>query len=98
MSRKDAIEWVRQLLIKSRGRELPGSFNPLLVGELSRDQSVNWETIAREHVKKIWVACRQFLEKLLSCIADDGTIASLFTNWIDPKINKKFEDANKALD
>lgn len=42
MSRKDAIEWVRQLLIKSRGRELPGSFNPLLVGELSRDQSVNW--------------------------------------------------------
>ncbi|KAL2216756.1 dynamin GTPase [Thermoascus aurantiacus ATCC 26904] len=77
MSRKDAIEWVRQLLIKSRGRELPGSFNPLLVGELFRDQSVNWEKIAREHVKKIWVACRQFLEKLLSSIADDETIASL---------------------
>lgn len=61
MSWKDAIEWVRQLLFKSRGRELPGTFNPLLVGELFRDQSVNWEVIAREHVKKIWLACRNFL-------------------------------------
>lgn len=29
-----AVQWVGQALIRTRGRELGGNFNPLLVGEL----------------------------------------------------------------
>ena len=98
ISRAEAIEWVRKLLVKSRGRELPGSFNPLLAGELFRDQSVHWERIARQHIREIWLASKEFLEKLLGTIMDDETYGALFTHWIDPNTNQRFEKANQALD
>jgi hypothetical protein len=30
----EALEWVSQVLIRTRGKELAGNFNPLLIGEL----------------------------------------------------------------
>lgn len=98
MSRADAIEWVRKLLVRSRGRELPGSFNPLLVSELFRDQSRPWERIAREHVHDIWIASRTFLESLLSILADQDTFGSLFTHWVGPVLTERFTKANERLD
>lgn len=98
ISRKEALEWVRKFLMKSRGRELPGSFNPLLVGELFRDQSINWEKISREHVKKIWLASKVFLERLLHATTDDKTLGALFTYWIDPKSRERLEKGNQVLD
>jgi Dynamin central region/Dynamin family len=98
IGRNAAIEWVQQLLVKSRGRELPGSFNPLLVGELFRRQSIYWEKIAREHVEKIWVASKDFLKRVLDKIADDETQGALFTHWIDNATNERFNKANQVLD
>jgi hypothetical protein len=97
MSRKDAIDWVRKILVKSRGRELPGSFNPLLVGESFRDQSILWEKIARQHVEEIWKASKVFLERLLDAITDQETLVALFTHWIDRTLNERFKNANQAL-
>ena len=98
LSRADAIEWVRKLLVRSRGRELPGSFNPLLVSELFRDQSRPWERIAREHVRDIWLASKEFLEKLLDVLTNGETFETLFTHWIDPILTARIEKANQRLD
>ena len=98
MSRADAIEWVRKLLVRSRGRELPGSFNPLLVSELFRDQSRPWEKLAREHVQKIWMASKAFLERLFEILTDEKTFGTLFTHWIDPSLTARFKRANDRLD
>ena len=98
MSRADAIEWVRKLLVRSRGRELPGSFNPLLVSELFRDQSRPWERISREHVQNIWIVSRTFLESLLSILADKDTFGSLFTHWVEPVLTERLKKANERLD
>jgi hypothetical protein len=38
-----ALDLVRQVLIRTRGKELPGNFNPLLVGELFWEQSSKWQ-------------------------------------------------------
>ncbi|THC91703.1 hypothetical protein EYZ11_008848 [Aspergillus tanneri] len=98
MTREEAIEWVRQLLVRSRGRELPGLFDPILVGELFRYQSINWEIIARNHVKKAWEACKKFIELLLNDIGDEEATEELLALWVDPIIYQRFEDANKVLD
>ena len=98
MSRAEAIEWVRKLLVRSRGRELPGSFNPLLVSELFRDQSRPWEKLAREHVRKIWLASKAFLERVFEILADEETFETLFTHWIDPSLTARFKRANDRLD
>lgn len=98
MSRADAIEWVRKLLVRSRGRELPGSFNPLLVSELFRDQSGPWEQIAREHIQKVWMASKDFLERLLDVLTDEDTFGALLTHWIGPNLTARFKEANEWLD
>ena len=98
MCRADAIEWVRKLLVRSRGRELPGSFNPLLVSELFRDQSTPWERIAREHVRNIGTASKAFLEGIFDILTDEETFETLFSNWIDPNLTARFKSANERLD
>jgi hypothetical protein len=80
---------VRKLLSRSRGRELPGSFNPLLVGELFRDQSVRWEGFAREHVKAIWVASKRSLEKLCDAIMDEESLVDKL--WKDAMSERHLE-------
>lgn len=98
MSRADAIEWVRKLLVRSRGRELPGSFNPLLVSELFRDQSRPWERIAREHVQNIWMASKAFLERVFGMLTNEETFDTLFSHWIDPNLTARLERANERLE
>lgn len=34
LGRRQALDWVEKTLIQTRGRELAGNFNPLLIGEL----------------------------------------------------------------
>ena len=38
-SKPRAIDWVRRVLVRTRGKELPGNFNPLLISELFWKQS-----------------------------------------------------------
>jgi hypothetical protein len=51
---KEAISWVRDTLVSSRGRELPGTFSPMLIGELFRVQSTPWEELSKNHIKDVW--------------------------------------------
>jgi hypothetical protein len=55
---------------RSRGRELPGNFNPMLVSQLFWDQSERWGGIARSHVDSVAGICKDFLLQVL-----DHTIA-----------------------
>ena len=98
MGRADAIEWVRKLLVRSRGRELPGSFNPLLASELFRDQSRPWERIAYEHVQGVWRASNIFLEELLNNVTNKEVFGTLFTHWIEPKLATRMEGAKERLE
>lgn len=42
----EALEWVSQVLIRTRGKELAGNFNPLLIGELFWEQSSKWPSMS----------------------------------------------------
>lgn len=57
ISSLDALVWVKGILSRSRGRELPGNFNPLLISELFWEQSCQWEILAQDHVENIWEVC-----------------------------------------
>lgn len=61
-----SIEWVNQALMRTRGRELSGNFNPLLVGELFWEQSSKWNALAADHVERVAQLCRDFLNILLN--------------------------------
>jgi len=36
-----------------RGKELVGSFNPLLIDELFWEQSANWNRLARDYIELV---------------------------------------------
>lgn len=66
LDHKKSIEWVNQALVRTRGRELSGNFNPLLVGELFWEQSSMWNSLAADHVERVAQVCRDFLNILLN--------------------------------
>ena len=98
MTRNEAIEWVHKQIQRSRGRELPGSYDPMRVYELFQDQSMNWEYYARDHVQAVWKVLKEFLERLLNSTTNQKTCAALLSYWIDPRVNERYDKANGELD
>ncbi|ESZ97970.1 putative dynamin GTPase [Sclerotinia borealis F-4128] len=66
MSKAKAKQWIRQIMVKNRGQELQGNFNPLIIGELFREQSSNWEPLAKDHIEDVARVCESFLDHLLT--------------------------------
>ncbi|KXT17035.1 hypothetical protein AC579_4352 [Pseudocercospora musae] len=62
LTRAEAVEWVKQILIRTRGRELAGIFNPLLMSQLFWEQSEHWEQLASEHIDRISALCCAFVK------------------------------------
>lgn len=77
ISRDDFIKQIEQLMSKMRGRELPGTFNPMIVVDLFREQSRPWEKIARRHVERVWEAASNFVKLVVGSTADSSTAKAL---------------------
>ncbi|KAI0183596.1 P-loop containing nucleoside triphosphate hydrolase protein [Xylaria flabelliformis] len=66
LSEEGGITWVRNQVLKSRGKELIGSFNPNVIAELFWEQSESWEKLAKSHVERILQLCENFLRNILA--------------------------------
>ena len=97
ITREQAIDRVVVLLQRSRGRELPGTFNPLLIGELFRDYASPWEGLANRHVLQVWRKVKLFLENLARFLAEDEVCDALFRLCIDPLMDKKLKAAKNEV-
>ena len=86
-TREAFIDHIQHLMQRSRGRELPGTFSPMIVADLFLEQSAPWEGIARNHITTIWKAVRDFLGHVATCIADDATSKALFQKIFEPALN-----------
>ena len=73
---------------RSRGRELPGTFNPLIVGDLFFQQSRPWKALVDNHCRKLLDAVRDCLELILSHVADEATSLALSRSVLGPKVDK----------
>jgi hypothetical protein len=65
LTRKEGIAWVKKTLERSRGYELPGTFQPVLISQLFWEQSQPWENIASEHIAKVARVCKDFVYAVL---------------------------------
>lgn len=69
LTKPEALEWVRQMLLRSRGSELVGNFNPHLIAALFWEQSGPWEKLAKAHIQQVTKLCEKFLSNLLNQVA-----------------------------
>jgi hypothetical protein len=83
LTHAEAIEWVLIKLRRSRGRELPGIFNPELIGHLFQEQSNKWKTIAQDHIDRVALSCKDFVAEVLSYVALEDVKTKLLVLTIE---------------
>ena len=93
ISRSAYIREVKDLMSRSRGCELPGTFNPLIIGELFTEQCTPWRGIALGAKNTILQAVHQTIQAIL-----DHTAANETADNILGMINGSIEKIKVGLD
>ncbi|KAK6344628.1 hypothetical protein TWF718_006586 [Orbilia javanica] len=71
---EDIYDWIKVTHRGSRGTELPGLVNPHMVVQIFREQSVNWEAVAREHVRSVADLVFKFNAEVFNRVVADDTV------------------------
>ena len=95
LSRDEYIDHVKDLMKRTKSRELPGTFNPMVVSDLFLEQSAPWDVITRSHVDKVWNAAREFLGHVAAYVSDGTTSKALFREIFEPALNQLLEILNE---
>ena len=86
VSRSIYIEEVRALMKATRGRELPGTYNPLIVVDLFRKQSQPWKGLVCRLTERILNSAYTTVHSALQHSADEETAESLLRHLVNPSI------------
>ncbi|KAI9764955.1 MAG: hypothetical protein M1835_007479, partial [Candelina submexicana] len=81
-----------------KGREPPGTFNPLLIGEVFIRNSKPWETLAKSHVEDSWNAAKDFVNDLLDDIADRTVGDAILRRIIKPAMEERLQALYTKID
>ncbi|KAH7009250.1 P-loop containing nucleoside triphosphate hydrolase protein [Microdochium trichocladiopsis] len=92
ISRDEFIRRIMDKMSLSRGRELPGSFDPMIIAELFREQAGPWEALALSHVQRVWDACKVFLRQVIDHVADTNTSMTVLQRIISPAMDAILAD------
>ncbi|KAJ9648378.1 hypothetical protein H2201_000502 [Coniosporium apollinis] len=98
ITRSNFIKKIAQYVKKNQGRELPGTFNPLLIGPVFQKQSAPWQNLASKHVKRVGDAVKQFLELALQKLMDRTSYDALCREVIEPVMEEKLRTTTRKLD
>ncbi|KJZ70525.1 hypothetical protein HIM_10069 [Hirsutella minnesotensis 3608] len=78
------LEGVSDIIRINRGRELPGTFNPLIVGELFSAQCQPWSEISKSYISQIFDSVRIVLLEAIEHVADADTASRLAAEILNP--------------
>lgn len=98
MNKAGALAWVRSVLIRTRGRELVGNFNPLLVGELFWEQCSYWRRLAVDHLDEVAQMCSKFLDVLLEDKCPKDVVSRLRASLVQDALKARYDGAMQELE
>jgi hypothetical protein len=94
-TREEFMDHIQHLMRRTKGRELPGTFNPMIVADLFLEQSSPWEAITRKHIENVWRAAKEFLNLTTTYIADAATSKALFQKIFEPALDQLLRTLNE---
>jgi hypothetical protein len=97
LTREEAVEWVKKTLERSRGHELPGTFQPMLISQLFWEQSQPWQQIASQHIDTVAGACKEFVNTVLQDNALTEFINRIAALYVDSALSKALSNAKEEL-
>ena len=86
VARVDYVNDVSTLMKRTRGCELPGTFNPQIIGELFFEQAKPWQSFVESCREKLLGAARTTVNLALEHVVDQATIDGLFRQIINPSM------------
>jgi hypothetical protein len=93
----ESLAMVKRVLANNRGTELPGSFNPRLIGELYQIQSQNWGKLAVHHIAHIAALCEAFCHALRNHLAPRRISNGYLDTVIEEALAKRVQAAKVEL-
>lgn len=87
VKRSEFIQEVGALMKRSSGCELPGTYNPLIIGDLFFEQAAPWESHVNTFMARLIEAARTTVNLILEDSADEETIVGLMREIINPKMD-----------
>jgi GTP-binding protein EngB required for normal cell division len=88
ITRSDYVAKVSKLMERSRGRELPGTFDPLIIGQLFHEQQKPWVKLVDDYLEAILRAVRLLARKALAYVCDESTLAGLSRKFIHVRLEE----------
>ncbi len=88
MTEDDFIKGIAKRMLESRGRELPGMFNPSVISDLFREESRLWESLTLTQVNGMWHDVKDAIQHLSSHCADKSTAKSIFDRIVLPEMTR----------
>lgn len=93
-TREEFMDHIQHPMRRTKGRELPGTFNLMIVSDFFLEQSSPWEAITRKHIENVWKATKEFLSLITTYIADAATSKALFQRIFEPDLDQLLETLN----
>ena len=87
-----------QIYLNSRGMELPGNYNHVLLGELFHVQSSRWKRIAEDHVLGIYDRLQWFVRAVLEHITNDENVIAELLELTHVPLSRSKADAMNELE
>ncbi|KAH7344294.1 Dynamin family protein [Pyrenochaeta sp. MPI-SDFR-AT-0127] len=97
VTNKHMMKWVEKIYHNTRGRELPGNYNHILLAELFHEQSSLWGDIAKEHLRTTCSVVNRFISTVLDHIIPDSEVRLAIHFRIRHSLNTKFQSAEEEL-
>ncbi|KAK3900215.1 hypothetical protein C8A05DRAFT_45903 [Staphylotrichum tortipilum] len=91
------INDVKNIMMSNRGRELPGTYNPLIVAELFSRQSKPWQSMVQSLLEHTFDSASRTMESILQHVADEKAASALLRIVVAPAMEDiKIGLRNKA--
>lgn len=84
---EEVEKMVIDIMERGRGRELPGTFSPMIITDLFKKLSSSWEATLESHVQRVWTAAQEFLKDIVEHIADPDTKDAIWEAILMAKLN-----------
>jgi GTP-binding protein EngB required for normal cell division len=97
ISRSDYVTKVTKLLERSRGRELPGTFDPLIVGQLFHEQRKPWARLFDKYLEIVLRAVYFLARNALAHVCDQSTLAGLSRRFIYIRLERLAAELRKKV-
>ncbi|KAL1953240.1 hypothetical protein VTO42DRAFT_3355 [Malbranchea cinnamomea] len=97
ITRSRFADQVKKLMAKTRGCELPGTYNPLIISELFRDQCKPWKGLITQFVADIVNSVHYTIGSVLDYAAEEDTAAKIRQEIINPGLSELRENLDKKV-